>query len=104
MASRVLLRVATETARCDRSEKSLAQKTMTWTTWVMVLLLWPVVGFGVAYLFGRFVRGVEVPEDASELVPPAVTYLRRNKKRAKTSSRVREATPVKHQRKAVAGH
>jgi len=66
----------------------------------MVLLLWPVVGFAVAYLFGRFVRGVEAPGNVDGLVPPVVTYLRRNK-RAKTSSRA--AAPAKAQRKVVAG-
>ena len=61
------------------------------------------VGLGVAYLFGRFIRGVDIPEDTRELLPPVVTYLRRSK-RVRTSSRVRAGTPSKTQRKAAAGH
>jgi hypothetical protein len=75
---------------------------MTWTTWVAVLLLWPAVGLGVAYLFGRFVRGGEAPENASELVPPVVSYLRRSK-RIRTSSRVRVSAQTKPRREATSG-
>jgi len=33
---------------------------MSWITLVAVLVAWSLVGLGVAYLFGRFIRGVEV--------------------------------------------
>ena len=36
---------------------------MNWTTWVAVLVAWPLVGLGVAYLIGRCIRGVESKEN-----------------------------------------
>lgn len=75
---------------------------MDWLTLVAVLVAWPLIGLAVAYLFGRFIRGVEAPESASDLIPPVVSYLRRSK-RAKTSSRVRATPHVKVPRKAVSG-
>lgn len=60
---------------------------MSWITWVAILVAWPVVGLGVAYLFGRFIHGAELAGNASDLAPPVLTYLR-HVKRAKISSRV----------------
>ena len=76
---------------------------MNWVIFLAVLVAWPLLGLAVAYLFGRFIRGVEAPESADDLIPPVVSYLRRSK-RAKTSSRARAATQVKAQRRAVSGH
>jgi len=59
---------------------------MSWITLAAILVVWLLVGLGVAYLFGRFVQRVEISEDAGELAPPVVKYLRRVK-RAKASSR-----------------
>jgi hypothetical protein len=36
---------------------------MNWTTWVAVLVVWPLVGLGVAYLIGCCIRGVESQEN-----------------------------------------
>ena len=60
---------------------------MSWITLVAVLVAWSLVGLGVAYLFGRFVHGVEASESASGLPFPVVSYLRREKRATKTSSR-----------------
>jgi hypothetical protein len=73
---------------------------MIWITWIAILVGWTLAGLGVAYLFGRFISGAEAPDDAGELVPPVLSYLRRDK-RAKTL-RLRETTPVKG-RGGVAG-
>jgi hypothetical protein len=73
---------------------------MSWITWVVVLVAWPLVGLGVAYLFGRFIQGVEVSGSAGDLPLPVVSYLRRVK-RAKTSSRA--TTHSKTRREAVGG-
>jgi hypothetical protein len=70
---------------------------MSWMIWVAVLVVWPLVGLGVAYLFGRFIGGVEAPDDASDLVPPVVSYIRRDRG-AKTSPRVRAITQAKSRR------
>ena len=43
---------------------------MSWMTWVAVLVAWPLIGLGVAYLFGRFTGGGEAPDNASDLIPP----------------------------------
>ena len=50
---------------------------MNWITWVAILVAWPLVGLGVAYLFGRFTHGAEIAGNAGELAPPVVSYLRR---------------------------
>jgi hypothetical protein len=34
---------------------------MSWMAWVAVLVAWPLIGLGVAYLFGRFIGGEEAP-------------------------------------------
>lgn len=64
---------------------------MSWITWVAVLVAWPIVGLGVAYLFGRFVHEAEEVRSIGDLVPPKVSYLRRLK-RAKTLSRATTQT------------
>jgi hypothetical protein len=76
---------------------------MSWMTWVAVLVVWPLVGLGVAYLFGRFIGGVEAPDNASDLIPPVLSYMRHNK-RAKASSRVRAIAHAKSRRIATDGH
>jgi hypothetical protein len=73
---------------------------MSWITVVAVLVAWPLVGLGVAYLFGRFIHGVEVSGSAADLAPPLVSYLRRVK-RAKTSSGA--TTQTKTRREATGG-
>jgi hypothetical protein len=70
---------------------------MSWITWVTILVAWPVVGLGVAYLFGRFLHTAEMSGSASDLAPPLVSYLRR--KHVKTSSPAASRTKV--QREAV---
>ncbi len=75
---------------------------MSWMTWVAVLVAWPLIGLGVAYLFGRFTGGGEAPDNASALIPLAVSYIRRNK-RAKTSSRVRATTHASGRREVAGG-
>ena len=64
-----------------------------------VLVTWLLVGLGVAYFFGRFVRGAEEPGGSGDLAPPVVSYLRRVK-RAKTPSR---ATTQTKARRAAGG-
>ena len=34
---------------------------MSWMTWVAVLVVWPLVGLGVAYVFGRLVTQEKPP-------------------------------------------
>ncbi len=43
---------------------------MSWMTWVAVLVAWPLIGLGVAYLFGRFTGGGKAPNNASDLTLP----------------------------------
>lgn len=50
---------------------------MNWFTWVAILVLWPLVGLAVAYLFGRFTHRGEVYGNAGQLAPPVLSYLRR---------------------------
>jgi hypothetical protein len=52
---------------------------MSWMTWIAILVAWPLLGFGAAYLFGRFIRGAEAPDNAGDLMPPVLSYLRRDK-------------------------
>jgi hypothetical protein len=75
---------------------------MSWITLVTVLVAWCLVGLGVAYLFGRFIHGVENPGSASDLPLPVVSYLRRVKRGTKTSSRA--ASQTKTRREAIGGH
>jgi hypothetical protein len=58
---------------------------MSWITLVAVLVAWLLVGLGMAYLFGRFIHGAEMPGSAGELAPPVLSYMRRTKG-ARTSS------------------
>ena len=67
---------------------------MNWTTLALVLIGWCLVGVGVAYLFGRFVRDVDTPENADGLVPPVVNYLHRSK-HTKAVTQLRAAAPSK---------
>ncbi|MGB5081694.1 MAG: hypothetical protein WBO23_13235 [Burkholderiales bacterium] len=64
---------------------------MSWITLVEIVVLWIVVGFGVACLFGRFVQGMEAAGTTGELASAAVTYLDRGK-RARTASRANTET------------
>jgi len=50
---------------------------MSWITWLALLVIWPLVGLVVAYLFGRFTHRGEMYGNAGELSPPVVSYLRR---------------------------
>jgi len=52
---------------------------MSWIAWVAILVAWPLIGLGVAYLFGRFTHRGEVYGNAGELAPPVITYMRRTK-------------------------
>jgi hypothetical protein len=72
---------------------------MSWITWVVVLVAWPLVGLGVAYLFGRFVHDAEELGSTGEIASPVVRYLRREK-RAKMPSR---ATPQTKARRVAGG-
>jgi hypothetical protein len=68
---------------------------MSWITLVVaVLVTWLLVGLGMAYLFGRFIHGAEMPGSAGELAPPVLSYLRRTK-RARTSSRATSQTKAR---------
>ena len=67
---------------------------MSWITWVAVLVIWPLVGLGVAYLFGRFTHRGEVYGNAGQLSPPIVSYLRRAR-RARVASRAAAQTKVR---------
>jgi len=53
---------------------------MNWIAWSAVLVMWPLVGLAVAYLFGRFIHRGEMYGNAGELSPPVVSYLRRAKR------------------------
>ena len=48
---------------------------MIWISWLLALLAWLAIGLSVAYLFGRFVRGVEAPGKAERLPSPVALYL-----------------------------
>jgi hypothetical protein len=69
-------------------------------TLVTVLVAWSLVGLGVAYLFGRFIHGVEGSGSASDRPLPGVSYLR-HVKRPRTSSRA--TAHAKARREASAG-
>jgi len=63
---------------------------MSWMTWVTLLLAWPLIGLGMAYLFGRVTHAAETP--AGELGSPVLSYLRRIKRastRATSETKVR---------------
>jgi len=42
---------------------------MSWMTCVAVLIAWPSIGMGVAYLFGCFVSAGQAPDDTSDPIP-----------------------------------
>jgi hypothetical protein len=73
---------------------------MSWITWVAILVMWPLVGLGVAYLFGRFTHRGEIYGNAGQLAPPVVSYLRRSK-RVKVPART--AHNAKPRREATGG-
>ena len=70
---------------------------MSWITLVAVLVAWCLVGLGVAYLFGRFIHGVEGSGSAGDLPLPVVSYLRRVKRATKASNQ------TKARREAIGG-
>jgi len=65
---------------------------MGWMTLTWVLIGWCVIALGVACLFGRFIRGIETPENADGMVRPEMSYLRHGR-RAKTVTQLRAAVP-----------
>lgn len=71
---------------------------MSWTTWMAVLVAWPLAGLGIAYAFGRFTHGAEIWGHADDLAPPVLSYLRRVKRVKEPSHAVR-----KTRREAAAG-
>ena len=71
---------------------------MSWITLVAVLVAWSFIGLGVAYLFGRFIHGVESTGHADDPPLSMVSYLRRVKR---TSSRVTNHS--KTRREAIGG-
>jgi len=73
---------------------------MSWITWVVILVAWPLVGLAVAYLFGRFTHRGEVYGNVAQLLPPVVSYLRRAK-RARVATRA--VTQTKVRREATGG-
>jgi hypothetical protein len=70
---------------------------MTW--WVAVLIAWPLVGLGVAYLFGLLIGGMQSPESTDDQ-PPSGGHVG-PKKRVKRSPR---AGAKQVERKHRAGH
>ena len=70
-----------------------------WTTWVTVLVAWPLLGLGVAYLFGSFVRRSEGSEGADDLVFPKLSSVRS----ARGAKARQAATQIKTRRQAVGG-
>jgi len=76
---------------------------MNWAILLSVLAAWLLVGVAVAYLFGRFIRAVEAPDNAGDLIPPVVSYLRPNR-RVKTVTRVRLPAQSKVRRETATRH
>ena len=70
---------------------------MSWITLVAVLVAWCLVGLGVAYLFGRFIHGVEASGSAGDLPLPVVSYLRRVRRGTKTPSRATGQTRTRRE-------
>jgi hypothetical protein len=60
---------------------------MSWTSVLILLLAWLAIGLGIAYLFGRFVRGADAPESAG-CPPSVVVWYRRRINGVKTSLRM----------------
>jgi hypothetical protein len=76
---------------------------MNWVILLSALVGWLLAGVAVAYLFGRFIRGVETQDNAGDLVSPVVRYMRRTK-RVKTASRVRVPVQPKARRETATRH
>lgn len=70
---------------------------MNWMTWAAILIAWPVVGLGVAYMFGRFTHRGEAYGNPGQLSPPVVSYLRR----ARVASRAAAQAKVRREAGAV---
>ena len=66
---------------------------MSWITWVAVLIVWPLLGLAVAYLFGRFTHRGEVYGNAGQLSPRVVSYLRRARRSKALSRAMAHAKP-----------
>ena len=64
---------------------------MSWITLVAALFAWCLIGLGVAYLFGRFIHGVEGTTNADDLPLPVLSYLRRVKRTTNQTKTRREA-------------
>jgi hypothetical protein len=61
------------------------------------LLAWIVVGFAVAYLFGRFIHATDTPDGLDEPHAPIVSYLRPRKRSAQPrTARERAAKRLHH--------
>jgi len=60
-----------------------------WILWGAVLIVWPLLGFAIAYVFSEIVRGEEASDDTT--LPPKVSYQRakRAARRALTPTRTR---------------
>ena len=43
---------------------------VSWMTWMAILAAWPLIGLGVAYPVGCFIRGAEALDSANDLTPP----------------------------------
>ncbi len=78
---------------------------MSWITLVAVLVAWSLIGLGVAYLFGRFIHGVEGTTNADDLPLPVLSYLRRRVKRTikAPSAPSRATNQTKTRREAIGG-
>lgn len=69
---------------------------MNWMTWAAVLIAWPLVGLGVAYLFGRFTHRGEAYGNPGQLSPQVVSYMRRAK-RARAPARTAAQTKARRE-------
>ena len=77
---------------------------MSWITLVAALFAWCLIGLGVAYLFGRFIHGVEGTTNADDLPLPVLSYLRpRVKRTIKAPSAPSRATNQTKTRREVVG-
>jgi len=78
---------------------------MSWITLVAALFAWCLIGLGVAYLFGRFIHGVEGTTNADDLPLPVLSYLRARVKRTikAPSAPSRATNQTKTRREAIGG-
>jgi hypothetical protein len=65
--------VALPNVRLNRADPQSVCGLMNWMTWIAILVAWPLLGLGVAYLFGGFIRGAEAPDNAGDLMPPVLS-------------------------------